>query len=735
MGTGYVTLTDAARRLGLTQADVEGLFKAGAIAGKRIGEQLLLEAESVAKLARAMARAGSSEPAVATVDPTGRDSGISGSRESKSGLSLDESFGDDDLAIDSAIFEEEVALEELEVPAEEEELAVQEIPLDDAEFETQLPQDECVPVPETAGALSAPRARGDRRRGASALSVVSLLLWVFVLAGGGAAAYHYGDRQHRDLARLQADVVSLRHAVADVLQTQQVERNRLDDTVQATGQIDELWELLQRTGDRLAELEQQLDVRLAAAGQAQDERYARLDEQLGTFDESLRRHVREQIVDLADRQEARLDTVETRLNGGLQSIESGLTRQRELLVAEIERLDALYQQRLRRTLLLASAETGAGEPATEAAASGRTTAAELIHLALESENTLDYPLGGEVELAQFAEDLEDYVSIPVRLDVAALREESIDPSHPLAIELRPNARLASALNLALEPHELDWIVRDDVLLITTPSAAESYLFTHVYDVSDLLGTPQQPFEDDRDLRYDYKTLADLLDAAIGGLGSTTVTEFGSIGSSGEAQIHAFDGALIILGHRRVHERVAATLADLRQVRRTRQGADDDSQPRFVVETYRVESPQRLSTFSSPGLGTFSLTPTLSPVPTPSRDAEATPADPPDSEPDDAFAKRIAEAIPKLVDPESWSEGGAAIEAVPGAVIVRHTPDVQARIRRLLQPFAPPGTTGPLEGRTQPGPYGGLGGGTIPGSGYGSGLFDIRPEAGGPAAGP
>jgi len=79
--------------------------------------------------------------------------------------------------------------------------------------------------------------------------------------------------------------------------------------------------------------------------------------------------------------------------------------------------------------------------------------------------------------------------IPLWIDHRRLQDEGIQVDHPVAIHLQ-GVRIESALNLLLNPLDLAWLIKDDVLKVTTRAKAAESLITRSYDIRDLA----RPFE-------------------------------------------------------------------------------------------------------------------------------------------------------------------------------------------------------------------------------------------------
>ncbi len=84
--------------------------------------------------------------------------------------------------------------------------------------------------------------------------------------------------------------------------------------------------------------------------------------------------------------------------------------------------------------------------------------------------------------------LGDLHKIPIVLSQKKLEEASVSMDTPVTKTLR-GVTLRSALRLILKDLELTYVIRDEVLQITTPEDAESQLITKVYPVGDLVIPP------------------------------------------------------------------------------------------------------------------------------------------------------------------------------------------------------------------------------------------------------
>jgi von Willebrand factor type A domain len=91
----------------------------------------------------------------------------------------------------------------------------------------------------------------------------------------------------------------------------------------------------------------------------------------------------------------------------------------------------------------------------------------------------------DVPLEQVISALKDQYNIEVQIDTPALDDIGLSPDEPVTVDLR-NITLRSALRLMLSQLQLTYVIRDEVLMITTPEEAETELVTKVYPVADLV---------------------------------------------------------------------------------------------------------------------------------------------------------------------------------------------------------------------------------------------------------
>jgi hypothetical protein len=133
--------------------------------------------------------------------------------------------------------------------------------------------------------------------------------------------------------------------------------------------------------------------------------------------------------------------------------------------------------------------------------------------------------------------LKDYHKIEILFDSEALKEAGIPEDKPVTLTLS-EITLESILNLMLLPLNLDWVIRNEVLQVTTRKVADRTYRTEIY-------TPQD-FGNSRDVN------------ALKQLVVETVAPV-SWQNAGEAKISTLDGKLIVRQTDRNHREISKFL--------------------------------------------------------------------------------------------------------------------------------------------------------------------------------
>lgn len=101
-----------------------------------------------------------------------------------------------------------------------------------------------------------------------------------------------------------------------------------------------------------------------------------------------------------------------------------------------------------------------------------------IHNALLTQGDFDID---QVPFDKVMKNFSDDYGIPIRIDVMELEKFGIGFSTPLTLHM-PSMNLRSALNVILSPLNLDYVYRDEVLYITSKSAALTTPLTLLYKI-------------------------------------------------------------------------------------------------------------------------------------------------------------------------------------------------------------------------------------------------------------
>lgn len=108
---------------------------------------------------------------------------------------------------------------------------------------------------------------------------------------------------------------------------------------------------------------------------------------------------------------------------------------------------------------------------------------------IEIEQKLKTPISlrfQEMPLSQVVDELSKLAQINMHLDQRGLAEEGVATDTPVTIELSQEISLKSALNLILEPLRLSYVIKDEVLKITSEHLRDGEIFTVTYNVADLV---------------------------------------------------------------------------------------------------------------------------------------------------------------------------------------------------------------------------------------------------------
>ncbi len=108
---------------------------------------------------------------------------------------------------------------------------------------------------------------------------------------------------------------------------------------------------------------------------------------------------------------------------------------------------------------------------------------------MEIEKKLRTPVSLEFTdkpLSEVLEHLARLTEVNLHLDPQGLAEEGVSTDTPVTIEVRHEIMLKSALNLILEPLHLSYVIKDEVLKITSEQMRDGEVHTATYNVADLV---------------------------------------------------------------------------------------------------------------------------------------------------------------------------------------------------------------------------------------------------------
>jgi serine protease inhibitor len=154
-------------------------------------------------------------------------------------------------------------------------------------------------------------------------------------------------------------------------------------------------------------------------------------------------------------------------------------------------------------------------------------------------------------------DIAGQINAPLYFDRRTLTDEGVDLNAPVTFR-HSGLSARAALKLILEPVMLAWVVRNEVLFITTLARASDFLETHVYDVADIV--PKYRASGGGPVRHDFTSLMNAISSTVQP-NSDWVNGPGVINPYREGGILA----IVIPQSQAVHEEVAEFLEDLRKL--------------------------------------------------------------------------------------------------------------------------------------------------------------------------
>ena len=148
------------------------------------------------------------------------------------------------------------------------------------------------------------------------------------------------------------------------------------------------------------------------------------------------------------------------------------------------------------------------KPATSVAQPTHLAPVEAIKRCVDAPTQVEFV---ETPLKDVVDYLKDLHHIEIQLDSEALKEAGVDENTPITKNLK-GILLRSRLESTLEqmPAGLTYVIRDEVLLITSKAKAENMRVTKVYDVADLVTCQDSKAK----FWEDYETLTDVIRKSV-----------------------------------------------------------------------------------------------------------------------------------------------------------------------------------------------------------------------------
>ena len=92
----------------------------------------------------------------------------------------------------------------------------------------------------------------------------------------------------------------------------------------------------------------------------------------------------------------------------------------------------------------------------------------------------------QTPISTVLEELANLTGVNIHLDPNGLAAAGVSSDTPITIALKDDVSLKSALNLILRSHDLTYVVKDEVLQITSTSMGRGQVYTKSYSVADLV---------------------------------------------------------------------------------------------------------------------------------------------------------------------------------------------------------------------------------------------------------
>ncbi len=181
------------------------------------------------------------------------------------------------------------------------------------------------------------------------------------------------------------------------------------------------------------------------------------------------------------------------------------------------------------------------------------TGEDAIIAALDEKTKIDFieePLSGVVEYFRQTHRIE------IQIDTRALEDVNMGADTPITKSVQ-NITLRSTLNLVLYDLDLTWMIKDEVMAITTPEKAELNLMPRVYDVGELVAVQDL----DGNPWQDFDSLTKAVTSAI------APESWADVGGPGSIAPLEYRGAVVLIVRHThdVHAQLVKLLEDLNKI--------------------------------------------------------------------------------------------------------------------------------------------------------------------------
>ena len=219
-----------------------------------------------------------------------------------------------------------------------------------------------------------------------------------------------------------------------------------------------------------------------------------------------------------------------------------------------ETIDRAVLARAVRQVLPAGSDRAGDRAAPTVVSRDDSPAAAKIREALNSTTELDFE---ETPLQEVVDYVKKKHGIEIQLDKRVLADANITAETPVTCSLT-GVSLRSALKLILRNMEpqLTYMIKDEMMLITTPDVASEELTSKVYPVGDLV-LPEGASEEGQ---ADFDSLIDLITSTV------KPTTWDTVGAPGSIMPFETNLSITVSQTEEVHEQIEETLAKLRKVK-------------------------------------------------------------------------------------------------------------------------------------------------------------------------